>query len=814
MFILIILIIFIEFINGQLIYVNPTVLIKDIGENALFTCGIENETSFGVVKRELQWIDTRLKEILSTYQRVYTMKNIELNTNTLSLFFEDIRATDSGKYTCMYWNGNDKIEKSVQLKISRKIRFNDVELIQNIVLHKSNLVKCSVEGDKSPIVSWRINNTLIDKNDNDYVIDLQGLIVKNTQKYHNGIYQCRAVLSDLSNYDYKNIKVNVIWPPFFKIKLRKEILVPEYQKKSIKCEAEGGNPPPTYKFLRNGVPITEMYQIMTSDTLNGLLKIEHARLELTDTYECEASNLAGVAIQTIPITIGMIPRPRRIVNATDYIGSTIHITCQVRSNPEPIMFIEKWPLHDSVKWLEDDRYPAKEATYYDTIMEYMHNKNIEDYKNPILKNQNTLLVDNRISVKVFNYSLTLTINNIQITDQANYSCIAVNAAGLMRANVSLNVLHEPIFNLNASTKKIYIWSGYTRNLSCIFSANPEGKVEWYRYGVKLYHDDIYLPTRHRFFQNHWYLQIYAKHRHDVIGRNDVFGTYTCRAFNKIGTKEIQMKVIKGLIPKTPIGVLIKHITPTSAVVEFRNINETLDRPKNLHYHIRYANKIVQVENTHKNTHGVVLNKLNPNSDYKLQIYAVNEVGNGPTLISTFRTKNFQIPSNPKITKLITFSFINEVTLFLKTPETGGKKIVLYEIIFRKLMDNFNMYSFNISIESNIKSLDSKTFSDWVLLRFEEDVSMSSRFIVVTGLDDNSLYEVVVYAKNSIGYSEPTCCLVGTNIEAFIYTLNSCIYQEKTYTLKNNVFYSTYQLNNSIQASISIHVSLFFFFIFV
>lgn len=68
------------------------------------------------------------------------------------------------------------------------------------------MIKCEVQANPAPIISWERGGIPITSKDR-YIVDAKGLIVNNIKESDDGVYVCRAVVVKTGHIKTRNIKV-------------------------------------------------------------------------------------------------------------------------------------------------------------------------------------------------------------------------------------------------------------------------------------------------------------------------------------------------------------------------------------------------------------------------------------------------------------------------------------------------------------------------------------------------------------------------------------------------------------------------------
>ena len=98
-----------------------------------------------------------------------------------------------------------KIVKIIDF-VAVSVTWVDAPVEQYPLLGRDYRVKCKVKAEPAPHVEWKINDAPLPSN-NRYIVETEGLLIKNVEEGDDGIYTCRALVIDTGELAEKNIKV-------------------------------------------------------------------------------------------------------------------------------------------------------------------------------------------------------------------------------------------------------------------------------------------------------------------------------------------------------------------------------------------------------------------------------------------------------------------------------------------------------------------------------------------------------------------------------------------------------------------------------
>ncbi|KAA0203512.1 hypothetical protein HAZT_HAZT001863, partial [Hyalella azteca] len=255
------------------------------------------------------------------------------------------------------------------------------------------------------------------------------LRVATTKKVNDaGTYWCVAQNSAGSvRSDNATIEVAAIDDEFLEIP-RPTINVIAGEALTLPCRPPKGTPEPQINWLKNGQVIESDGRVYTS--ASGELRFLVTKAEDSATYACQASNAAGTKISA-PTEITVMDPPSFVIapkNRTVTTGTILSLPCQVSGFPTP-----------KVDWLRlDGKIPLGRAS---------------------VSSENSL-----------------QLTQVTASDSGIYACVAENEAGMIRAEVHVDVLALPFFKERPNDHVIEV--GSTRLLPCIMDGDPPPILMW------------------------------------------------------------------------------------------------------------------------------------------------------------------------------------------------------------------------------------------------------------------------------------------------------------------------------------------------
>ncbi|XP_041863968.1 neural cell adhesion molecule 1a isoform X15 [Melanotaenia boesemani] len=587
-----------------------------------------------------------------------------------------------------------------------------------------------------------------------------------------GIYKCVAKNGDKEAQATVQVKI------FQKITFQNAPSPQEFNEgedADIVCDVFS-SPPPNIIWKHKGSKIQPAKDVRYRIMSNGHLQIRGIKKIDEGNYDCEARVMARgeIDFRMMKVIVNVLPtiRARQSeVNATADISSTALLACDADGFPEPTVTWahnnvvletgDKYSLNEDgselvikdVKKVDEGDYTciaknkAGEKTeevslnvFVQPKITYFNNQTASEFDEQVTLTCEALgdptptiswsfgnrvftegeqSLDRNVVVRSHARVSSLTLKNIQFTYAGQYLCTASNSIGHDSQHMYLEVRYAPKI-LGAVT--VYTWEGNPANISCEVDAHPGASVVWFRDGFQLPSPNttnikIYnTPTIS-------YLEISPDSQND-------FGSYNCTATNTMGTESKEFLLIQAEVPSSPE---IQQVEPFSstAVVEFDEPDSMGGVPI-IKYRVQWrlpgkgwTGKEYDAEDDMMR---ITIVGLKPETTYEVKMSAINGKGEGESsLASTFKTEPVREPIAPKLEIMA---------------QNGGKSL---RINWIKQDDGGS------PIKHYLVKYKAKHVSAW---KPELRLPHGSEYILLSGLDWNTEYEVHVVAENQQGKSEP------------------------------------------------------------
>uniref|UniRef100_A0A667YT47 Neural cell adhesion molecule 1a n=1 Tax=Myripristis murdjan TaxID=586833 RepID=A0A667YT47_9TELE len=602
-----------------------------------------------------------------------------------------------------------------------------------ISVGESKFFLCEVVGDAKDIDWYDPSGEKILPNGQDLAVSrsdgMSTLTIYHANVDSAGIYKCVAKNGDKEAQATVQVKI------FQKITFQNAPNPQEFNEGDdavIICDVVS-SPPPTIIWKHKGSKIQFAKDVRFTVMGNNHLKIRGIKKTDEGMYTCEARVMARgeIDFKTIKVIVNVLPsiRTRQTeVNATADIGSSAMLACDADGYPEPTV---TWARNNVV--LEtDDKYSLNED------------------------------------------GSELIIKDVKKVDEGDYTCIAKNKAGEKSEEVSLNVFVQPkitfLDNQTASELEEQV------TLTCEASGDPTPTISW-SFGRRVFTEGVQSLDGNVVVRSHARVSSLTL---KYVQFTDA-GQYLCTARNSIGQDSQYMYLEVRYAPKVqgtvtwytwqgnPVNITCEVLAHPGAAVEWYRDNEPLPSANTTNIKIY-------------NTPAVSYLEITPTSQNDFGSYnctATNVIG---TESKEFLLIQAEVPSSPAIHRVEPFSS-TAVVEFDEPDSTGGVPITKYRADWRVPGQDWAGREYDAedgepsapklevklhkgnSLKVNwIKQDDggspikhylvrykAKHVSDW---KPEIRLPHGSDYVVLSGLDWNTEYEVYVVAENQQGKSKP------------------------------------------------------------
>ncbi|XP_060820249.1 cell adhesion molecule Dscam2 isoform X44 [Bombus pascuorum] len=548
---------------------------------------------------------------LSNTERLQVGQYVTVNGDVVShLNISSIHTNDGGLYKCIAASKVGSAEHSARLNVYGLpfIRHMDKKAI---VAGETLRVTCPVAGYPIESIVWERDTRVLPINRKQKVFPNGTLIIENVERMSDqATYTC--VARNAQGYSARGtLEVQVMVAPQIAPFTISDEPANWGEAVSAVCTVVKGDLPIEVAWALNGEPITNKNHgditIQSTGKRVSLMTIEAVSGRHAGEYTCTASNAAGATSYSASLAVN-VP-PRWILEPTDKAfaqGSDARVECKADGFPKP-----------QVTW--------KKAAG-DTPGDYTDLK---------LSNPDISVEDG-----------TLSINNIQKTNEGYYLCEAVNGIGAgLSAVIFISVQAPPHFEIKLKNQTAR--RGEPAVLQCEAQGEKPIGILWNMNNKRLDpKSDSRYTIREEILANGVLSDLSIKRTE----RSDS-ALFTCVATNAFGSDDTSINMIVQEVPEVPYGLKVLDKSGRSVQLSWAapyDGNSPIKR-----YVIEY--KIskgswetdidrVLVPGSQQNVAGVF--NLRPATTYHLRIVAENEIGaSDPSDTVTIITAE-EAPSGP------------------------------------------------------------------------------------------------------------------------------------------------------------------------
>ncbi|XP_064480170.1 cell adhesion molecule Dscam1-like isoform X2 [Ornithodoros turicata] len=550
--------------------------------------------------------------------------------------------THSGEYSCHADNDAGHVSHAAWLNVVGA----PVALPpRNITLlaGETFTLPCPVKGYPLASFAWYKgllgNRTLVDGQR--YRMDKKGRLTIHDvdRKADNGPVVCAATSPEgRSSEGVVNLHVAVppsINPFSFPPSVR------EGERSSVHCFVSAGDRPVSIHWLKDGHPLQLGYTDVKPQLMNEFLSVlyfESIAESHNGTYTCVASNPYARANASAQMIVQVAPRwIHAPVDATAIKGETSRFDCQADGFPTPV-----------IRWK-------------------MTTGGLSESFTTIRSNAKLQVLENG----------SLVVQHVEASDSGVYLCQATNGVGPELTHEARLTVSVPA-SFVSSSMSVTARRGEKVHLRCEAIGDVPLTIAWYknkslldmdqhsRYSVMEYERDGGLAS-----------QLLVRD----VKTNDS-ATYTCKVANTHGSDEMFIKLTVQETPSAPSNVHVSHLGSRSVSVRwsppFDGNSPVTQYDLKFHSARDGTSRVIPIPG---NQLEMTLDDLSPNSAYRVEIEAVNNIGTGPPSEPLFFTTDIEAPAaKPRELKVIP---INSTSLRVTwKPPVGETKITGYYVGYK------------------------------------------------------------------------------------------------------------------------------------
>ncbi|XP_011701022.1 PREDICTED: Down syndrome cell adhesion molecule-like protein Dscam2 [Wasmannia auropunctata] len=631
---------------------------------------------------------------LSNTERLQVGQYVTVNGDVVShLNISSIHTNDGGLYKCIAASKVGSAEHSARLNVYGLpfIRHMDKKAI---VAGETLRVTCPVAGYPIESIVWERDTRVLPINRKQKVFPNGTLIIENVERMSDqATYTC--VARNAQGYSARGtLEVQVMVAPQLAPFTFGDEAANAGEMATVQCAVIKGDLPIDITWSFNGRPISRDHpdiSIVSTGKRVSLLTIDAVTARHAGEYTCTASNVAGGTSYSASLAVN-VP-PRWILEPTDKAfaqGSDARVECKADGFPKP-----------QVTW--------KRAAG-DTPGDYTDLK---------LSNPDISVEDG-----------TLSINNIQKTNEGYYLCEAVNGIGSgLSAVILISVQAPPQFEIKLRNQTAR--RGEPAVLQCEAQGEKPIGILWNMNNKRLdTKTDSRYTIREEILANGVLSDLSIKRTE----RSDS-ALFTCVATNAFGSDDTSINMIIQEVPEVPYGLKVLDKSGRSVQLSWASPYDGNSPIKR--YVIEY--KIskgswetdidrVLVPGSQQNVAGVY--NLRPATTYHLRIVAENEIGTSdPSDTVTIITAE-EAPTGPPSSIKVDALDQHTLKVTWKPPprEDWNGEILGYYVGYRQSSDKPYMF-------------ETVDFS-------KEDIK--EHHLQIANLKTYTQYGVVVQAFNKVG----------------------------------------------------------------
>ncbi|XP_072320405.1 neural cell adhesion molecule 1b isoform X9 [Eucyclogobius newberryi] len=686
-----------------------------LGESKFFICEVVG------VPKLIDWFGPKGDRIEPNRQDITVTRNDE-SSSTLTLY--NAGEDNAGTYKCVATSGEQQAESTINVKIFQRITFTNAPSPQEFTEGDNANLVCDVTSAPPPTIFWKYKGARIQmhKDVRFKVLPNNHLQIRGIKKTDEGSYTCEARQFARGEIDLRVIKVVVNVLPTIRVWLSEVNATAEVGNSAMLTCAPDGYPEPMVTWARNKVVLEAGEKYNFNEDGSEMKIMDVSKLDEGE-YTCIAKNKAGEAEQELSLRVFVKPKITYIVNQTSAeMEEQVTLTCEASGDPTPTI---SWSSGEHV-------FTEGEQAHLNRIYQASWTRP-EQHKSP----------DGNVVVRSDARVSSLTLKYVKYTDAGQYMCTAQSAIGEDTAAAYLEVQYAPKIH---GTVAVYTWEGNSVNLSCEVRAYPsEVSIVWLRDGFQLPNSN---STNIKVFRSpsSSYLQIMTESEND-------YGSYNCTASNAIGTESKEFLLIQADVPSAPSVSEVRPFS-TTAQLQFEEPESNGGVPV-LRYraewrtpgHGRWQQKLFEAQDGFVSD--MIITSLKPETNYEVRLSAINGKGDGENSpAELFKTEpvhgSFQFiaedtgnPNPPKL-EWAPQPKGNALRVGWIKQDDGGSPILHYLIRYKPIQA-----------------------TEW---KPEIRMPIGSDSVVLSGLEWDTEYNVLVVAENEKGKSQPASMSFRTTAE--------------------------------------------------
>ncbi|XP_026178915.1 hemicentin-1 [Mastacembelus armatus] len=500
-------------------------------------------------------------------------RGLRISPDGSTLTLIGAQTSDSGKYTCVATNTAGEEDRIYNLNVYvPPVIDGSSETTEELttILDSSISIECVATGSPPPRLSWLRNGLPLPVSSHIRLLSAgQVFRIMRAQVSDGGTYTC--VASNRAGVDNRHYNLQVHVPPVLDgAGSSEDVTVVRGNFASLLCVADG-TPTPTLSWLRQGVTVIPNHHLRIL-AQNTTVQITEAQVNDTGRYSCVAKNTAGQASRHFNLKVLDPPRIKGSgvpAEVSVVVNKVLELQCEASGIPTPsltwlkdgrplpqtervrllregeVLHVVSAQLEDTGRYSclaispagDDDKQflvrvhvppnIAGESTPQDVSVLHNRQVTLECKSDAVPPPTLTWLKDGQplqasARVRVLSGGRYLQINQAELKDRAQYTCVAVNVAGKTTRQFNLAVNVAPNIKNGSQTVSVHI--NKPAVLECIANGVPPPRVTWRKQGAVLAGNN----PRYTFAED-GSLHILSAQVTDT-------GRYLCMATNEAGTQ--------------------------------------------------------------------------------------------------------------------------------------------------------------------------------------------------------------------------------------------------------------------------------------
>ncbi|KAG7230562.1 hypothetical protein INR49_025278 [Caranx melampygus] len=365
--------------------------------------------------------------------------NLEVTNRGQVLRIKSARLGDQARYQCSVMNTAGKQSKDFNLSVyvPPSIKGGNLTTEVTALLDTVVTLECEARGVPLPTITWyRNGEAILSHRQAQYVERGHYLKIPRAQASDAGLYTCKV--TSVAGSAEKAYELDVYLPPTIaggddglterKVTLSKPLI--------LECEA-GGHPPPSLTWLKDGVPVHDGESVRVLEQ-GKKLEIPSATVSDSGRYVCVATSIAGekeVKYDVRVLVPPFINGADDVTDSTVILNSPLELECEATGTPAPV-----------IMWYKDGK-PVRQGE----------------------------------GLRVAANGRRLIVSRAQVSDTAQFQCVASNEAGDHERDFNV-VVHVPpsIRTTGPAERSVVLHKPIT--LECISNGIPPPSITWLKNG--------------------------------------------------------------------------------------------------------------------------------------------------------------------------------------------------------------------------------------------------------------------------------------------------------------------------------------------